>query len=108
MTSNWQIILAVIIVGLSILMPIYYIYQRKKKAQQEELNKIKVLPVGACLSDFSPTTKTKTDKFVVGFYVQFLELLETQFQRVAKLYCYFLLFLENKFIVLHIFFSISF
>ena len=42
MTSNWQIILAVIIVGLSILMPIYYIYQRKKKAQQEELNKIKV------------------------------------------------------------------
>ena len=42
MTSNWQIILAVIIVGLSILMPIYYAYQRKKKAQQEELNKIKV------------------------------------------------------------------
>ena len=42
MTSNWQIILAVIIVGLSILMPIYYFYQRKKKAQQGELNKIKV------------------------------------------------------------------
>ena len=42
MTSNWQIILAVIIVGLSIIMPIYYFYQRKKKAQQEELNKIKV------------------------------------------------------------------
>ena len=41
MTNNWQIILAVIIVGLSILMPIYYSYQRKKKAQQEELNKIK-------------------------------------------------------------------
>ena len=41
MTSNWQIILAVIIVGLSIVMPIYYSYQRKKKAQQEELNKIK-------------------------------------------------------------------
>ena len=41
MTSSWQIILAVIIVGLSILMPIYYSYQRKKKAQQEELNKIK-------------------------------------------------------------------
>ena len=41
MTSNWQIILAVIIVGLSIIMPIYYFYQRKKKAQQEELNKIK-------------------------------------------------------------------
>ena len=42
MNNNWQIILAVIIVGLSILMPIYYSYQRKKKAQQEELNKIKV------------------------------------------------------------------
>jgi hypothetical protein len=34
MTSSWQIILAVIIVGLSILIPIYYSYQRKKKAQQ--------------------------------------------------------------------------
>ena len=42
MTSNWQIILAVIIVGLSIVMPIYYSYQRKKKTQEEELNKIKV------------------------------------------------------------------
>ena len=34
MTSNWQIILAVIIVGLSILMPIYYLYKKKKLAQQ--------------------------------------------------------------------------
>ena len=42
MISNWQITLAVIIVGLSIVMPVYYSYQRKKKAQQEELNKIKV------------------------------------------------------------------
>ena len=41
MTSSWQIILAVIIIGLSIVIPIYYSYQRKKKAQQEELNKIK-------------------------------------------------------------------
>ena len=40
--SSWQIILAIIIVSLSIVMPIYYSYQRKKKAQQEELNKIKV------------------------------------------------------------------
>ena len=43
MNNNWQIILAVIIVGLSILMPIYYSYQRKKKAQEEELNKIKFM-----------------------------------------------------------------
>ena len=42
MVENWQILLAIIIVGLSIIMPIYYSYQRKKKAQQEELNKIKV------------------------------------------------------------------
>ena len=34
MTSSWQIILAVIIVGLSILMPIYYLYKKKKLAQQ--------------------------------------------------------------------------
>jgi uncharacterized membrane protein len=34
MTSSWQIILAVIIVGLSIVMPIYYLYKKKKLAQQ--------------------------------------------------------------------------
>jgi|TARA_B100001059_G_C17790549_1_gene559878 hypothetical protein len=37
----WQIILAIIIVGLSIIMPIYYSSEKKKKSQQEELNKIK-------------------------------------------------------------------
>jgi hypothetical protein len=40
--SSWQIFLAIVIVGLSTIMPIYYSHQRKKKAQQEELNKIKV------------------------------------------------------------------
>ena len=39
--SSWQIFLAIIIVGFSIIMHIYYSHQRKKKAQQEELNKIK-------------------------------------------------------------------
>ena len=39
--NNWQIILAVVIVGLSIIMPIYYSSEKKKKEQQEELNKIK-------------------------------------------------------------------
>tara|TARA_B100001057_G_scaffold91218_1_gene87564 strand:+ start:324 stop:515 length:192 start_codon:yes stop_codon:yes gene_type:complete len=34
MTSYWQIILAVIIVGISIVMPIYYLYKKKKLAQQ--------------------------------------------------------------------------
>jgi len=38
---TWQIILAIIIVGLSIIMPIYYSSEKKKKAQQEELEKIK-------------------------------------------------------------------
>ena len=37
----WQIILAIIIVGLSIVMPIYYSSEKKKKEQQEELEKIK-------------------------------------------------------------------
>ena len=37
----WQIILAVVIVGLSIIMPIYYSSEKKKKEQQEELDKIK-------------------------------------------------------------------
>ena len=36
MIETWQIILAIIIVGLSIVMPIYYSRQRKNKAQQEE------------------------------------------------------------------------
>mgnify|MGYP001206814451 CR=1 FL=1 len=39
--DNWQIILAVIIVGLSIIMPIYYSSEKKKKEQQKELEKIK-------------------------------------------------------------------
>ena len=39
-----------------------------------ELDKIKVLPVGASVSDFNPTTKTKTEKFVVGFYGGFIPL----------------------------------
>tara|TARA_B110000008_G_C16878179_1_gene527712 strand:+ start:74 stop:259 length:186 start_codon:yes stop_codon:yes gene_type:complete len=39
--ETWQIILAIVIVGLSIIMPIYYSLEKKKKAQQEELEKIK-------------------------------------------------------------------
>ena len=39
--TNWQIILAIIIVSLSIIMPIYYSYQKKKKKQQAEHEKIK-------------------------------------------------------------------
>ena len=32
--ETWQIIIAIIIVGLSIIMPIYYSYKKKKLAQQ--------------------------------------------------------------------------
>ena len=39
--GTWQIILAIVIVGLSIVMPIYYSSEKKKKEQQEELEKIK-------------------------------------------------------------------
>ena len=39
--DTWQIILTIIIVGLSIIMPIYYSSEKKKKAQQKELDKIK-------------------------------------------------------------------
>ena len=40
--NTWQILLAIIIVGLSIIMPIYYSSEKKKKAQQEEFEKIKM------------------------------------------------------------------
>ena len=35
MVTTWQIILAIIIVGLSIIMPIYYSYQNKKNSKQK-------------------------------------------------------------------------
>ena len=34
--ENWQIILAIIIVGLSIVMPIYYSYKRKNEKRKFE------------------------------------------------------------------------
>ena len=36
MDENWQILLAIIIVGLSIVMPIYYSYQKKIEKQKVE------------------------------------------------------------------------
>jgi hypothetical protein len=49
--TTWQIILAVIIVGLSIIMPIYYSSEKKKKAQQDEFDKIK--KYGDTINQFS-------------------------------------------------------
>jgi len=39
--DTWQIILAIVIVGLSIIMPIYYSSEKKKNEQKQELEKIK-------------------------------------------------------------------
>jgi preprotein translocase subunit SecG len=39
--STWQIILAIVIVALSIIMPIYYSSEKKKNEQLKELEKIK-------------------------------------------------------------------
>ena len=38
--DTWQIILAIIIVGLSIIMPIYYSSEKKKIEQLKELEKL--------------------------------------------------------------------
>ena len=35
MVTSWQIILAIIIVGLSIIMPIFYSYQNKKYSKKK-------------------------------------------------------------------------
>ena len=45
MVENWQILLAIIIVGLSIIMPIYYSHQKKKKAQQEKQYQQEVMDI---------------------------------------------------------------
>ena len=39
--NTWQIILAIVIVGLSIFMPIYYSSEKKKNEQLKKLEKIK-------------------------------------------------------------------
>ena len=59
--DTWQIILAIIIVGLSIIMPIYYSSEKKKKEQQQmrllegkEVAKAVVVPPPASWSPDSP------------------------------------------------------
>jgi hypothetical protein len=56
----WQIILAIIIVGLSIVMPIYYSRQRKNKAQQEEaIERMQIREYGRKIND---ETRAKKDR----------------------------------------------
>ena len=59
MIETWQIILAIIIVGLSIVMPIYYSKQRKNKAQQEEsIERMQIREYGRKIND---ETRSKRD-----------------------------------------------
>ena len=52
MIETWQIILAVIIVGLSIVMPIYYSYQRKNKAKHDEaIERMQIREYGRKIND---------------------------------------------------------
>ena len=52
MIETWQIILAIIIVGLSIVMPIYYSKQRKNKTQQEEaIERMQIREYGRKIND---------------------------------------------------------
>lgn len=57
MIETWQIILAVIIVGLSILMPIYYSYQRKNKAKYDEA--IERMQIRGYSRNFNNETRAK-------------------------------------------------
>ena len=60
MIETWQIILAIIIVGLSIVMPIYYSRQRKNKTQQEEaIERMQIREYGRKIND---ETRAKRDK----------------------------------------------
>jgi len=60
MIETWQIILAIIIVGLSIVMPIYYSKQRKNKAQQEEaIERMQIREYGRKIND---ETRAKREK----------------------------------------------
>ena len=51
--TTWQIILAIIIVSLSIIMPIHYFNQRKKKAKQEEeaIERMQIREYGRKIND---------------------------------------------------------
>jgi type II secretory pathway component PulF len=53
--NTWQIILAIIIVGLSIIMPIYYSSEKKRNEQKQELKKIKIY--GKYINQFTKSKK---------------------------------------------------
>ena len=60
MIETWQIILAIIIVGLSIVMPIYYSKKRKNKTHQEEvIERMQIREYGRKIND---ETRAKRDR----------------------------------------------
>ena len=60
MIETWQIILAIIIVGLSIVMPIYYSKQRKNKAQQDEaIERMQIREYGRKINDETRDKKNR-------------------------------------------------
>jgi hypothetical protein len=60
MTSSWQIISAIVIVGLSVVLPIYYSSKKKRKEQLEELDKIK--KYGETINQFTRIKNNKCSK----------------------------------------------
>ena len=60
MIETWQLILAIIIVGLSIVMPIYYSKQRKNKAKEEEaIERMQIREYGRKINN---ETRAKRDR----------------------------------------------
>ena len=51
--TTWQIILAIIVVALSIIMPIYYSHQRQKEAQSEaeDIERMQIREKGKKIKD---------------------------------------------------------
>ena len=62
--NNWQIILAIIIVGLSIIMPIYYSQKRKKENQSKEevIERMQIREYGRKIND-ETRAKQKKNKY---------------------------------------------
>jgi uncharacterized protein YpmB len=59
--NNWQIILAIIIVGLSIIMPIYYSQKRKKENQSKEeaIERMQIREYGRKINDETRANQKK-------------------------------------------------
>mgnify|MGYP005747398443 FL=1 len=60
--TTWQIILAIIIVGLSIVMPIYYSYKRKKQKAEtrsaEALERMQIREYGRKINEKTRARRT--------------------------------------------------